>query len=183
MEVFLLFMLYSFFGCVLEEGYHFLLNGRYMSKRMLLNLPLCPVYGIAALVLAAVNRTANPILLFFNGFFAISAVELAYYLISQRIYGIKWWDYSELKLNSMGGISLFYSVMWGVLNILFALWIHPFFWGWIKDLPREAGLVTGLFAAVYFLADLRDTHEELMKHKRGEKNLIDKRFLYIKPNN
>ena len=37
MEVFLLFMLYSFFGCVLEEGYHFLLNGRYMSKRMLLN--------------------------------------------------------------------------------------------------------------------------------------------------
>ncbi len=183
MEVFLLFTIYSFFGCVMEDAYAYALSGRYVSKRTLLNLPLCPVYGIAAVMLAAVNTMANPIILFLNGFFIVSAVELAFYLISERIYGIKWWDYSGLKINFMGGISLFYSTMWGFLNIGFALWVHPYFAAWVRGLPHTAKLITGLFAAVYVLGDVRETHAELMKHKRGGKSLVTERFLYIKDNN
>ena len=183
MEVFLLFALYSFFGCVLEDGYGYARTGRYVSKRTLINLPLCPVYGIAGVTLAAVNSTTNPAVLFLNGFFAVSAVELAFYLISQRVYGIKWWDYSGLKFNFMGGISLYYSAMWGLLNIVFALWVHPFFSAWVTGMPHAAKLITGMFAIVYILSDVRETHAELMKYKHGEKSLVTERFLYIKNDN
>lgn len=183
MEVFLLFMLYSFFGCVLEDVYHLVISGRYVSKRTMLSLPLCPVYGAAAIVLAAVNNTDNPILLFVNGFFAVSAVELMFYLISERIYGIKWWDYSNLRINLFGGISLAYSVMWGMINIVFALFVHPACSVWIKTLPNTAKLFGGVFSAVYFWSDLKETHRELLKYKIGAENRINEKFRYIKNNN
>ncbi len=184
MEVFLLFVLYSFFGCVLENLYHFLLHKEYISKRTLIKLPLCPVYGIAALVLLAVNgETQNPLLLFANGFFAVSAVELCFYLVSERIYNIKWWDYSARKMNFMGGVSAFYSVLWGFLNIIFALWVHPVCGGWIFALSGNAKLLCGLFLAVYLVADVKETHRELIKRKNGESNAVSETLLYLKYNN
>lgn len=184
MEVFLLFVLYSFFGCVLENAYYYALHGKYISKRTLINLPLCPVYGIATLALWAVNgKTENPLLLFANGFFTVSAVELAFYLISQKVYAVKWWDYSGQRVNFMGGISLFYSILWGLLNILFARLLHPVCYGWIAALPRNAKLLCGLFLAVYIISDLKATHRELVKRKNGEDNCISEKFLYLKHNN
>lgn len=184
MEVFLLFVLYSFFGCVLENIYHFLLHKEYISKRTLINLPLCPVYGIAALVLWAVNGgTRSPLLLFVNGFLSVSAVELCFYLVSIWAYDIKWWDYSCRKMNFMGGISLFYSLLWGGLNIVFAQVVHPLCRGWIFSLPRNTRLLCGLFMAVFLVADLKETHRELIKRKRGESNIINEKFLYLGRNN
>lgn len=180
MEAFLLFLIYSLFGCGLEELYNFLLSGEYMSKRTLLKLSLCPVYGIAGLVLLGVNLTENPILLFFNGFFAVSAVELAFFLLSERIYGIRWWDYSAYKFNLFGGICFFYSVIWGVLNIFLALILNPFLVSAVYSVEPGVKLLLGIFSGVYLAADIRDTHRELMKRKRGEKNTISRYFLYIK---
>lgn len=184
MEVFLLFVLYSFFGCVLENAYHFILYREYISKRTLINLPLCPVYGIAALVLWVVNgETQSMAVLFANGFFAVSAVELCAYLVSVRAYNIKLWDYSEMKLNFMGGISLFYSVLWGMLNIVFAKVVHPASSDWIFSLPRETKLLAGLFLAVFITADFKETHRQLVRRKKGENNVIDEKFLYLEHDN
>ncbi|MBO5060144.1 MAG: putative ABC transporter permease [Clostridia bacterium] len=184
MEVFLLFVLYSFFGCVMENAYYYVLHKKYISKRTLLNLPLCPVYGIAALMLAAVNgEIQNPLLLFCNGFLTVSAVELMFYLLSLKLYGVKWWDYSGLRINFMGGVSLFYSTLWGFLNIAFAKVLHPLCRGWILSLPGTSKLLCGLFLAVYLAADLKETHRELLKYKNGEESLINQKFLYIKSNN
>lgn len=183
MEVFLLFVIYSFFGCVLEDAYNFALTGRYMSKRMLLTLPVCPVYGLAGIMLAALNRSSDPAVLFANGFLTVGALELAYYLTSVKLYGVKWWDYSEHKFNIMGGVCLKYSVLWGLINIVFALWVHPFFAAWVNGLPPMTKMLAGTFLFVYMLADVRETRAELIKYKNGEKNRVTERFLYIKTNN
>lgn len=184
MEVFLLFALYSFFGCVLEDAYFLLLHRRYVSKRTLLNLPLCPVYGVAAIVLMSVNGdTQNPIILFINGFLTVSAVELSFFLVSEKMYNIRWWDYSGYKLNFMGGICIFYSVIWGVLNIIFAKALHPAVNRWISGFSDAEGLLWGLFLAIYIFADFKETHKELVKHKNGEVNRIFEKFVYLKRNN
>lgn len=183
MEVFLLFLLYSFFGCVLEDIYNYILHGGYVSKRTMLGLPLCPVYGMAALTLSAVNASDNPAILFANGFFAVSAVELAFYLISDRVYGIKWWDYSGRKFNIFGGICLMYSLMWGVVNIFFALFVRPVCEMWVHGMSTDKKIILATFGAVYFFADLRKTHIELKRYKNGEKTVIFDKFKYIKRKN
>ncbi|MDD6213895.1 MAG: putative ABC transporter permease [Firmicutes bacterium] len=185
MELFLLFVLYSFFGCVLENIYYYIHHGQYVSKRTLLNLPLCPVYGFAALTLAAADKGIehNPFMLFVTGFLAVSAVELAFYLVCERAYGIKWWDYSGMRINLMGGVSLYYSVMWGMLNIVFAILVHPYCGAAVHMLSHTAKMYLSLFVGVYLLADLRQTHSELIKYKNGEKSLVAKKFLYLLNNN
>lgn len=185
MELFLLFVLYSFFGCVLENIYYYIHHGKYVSKRTLLNLPLCPVYGIAALTLAAADKGIenNLFLLFVTGFLAVSAVELAFYLACRRVYGIKWWDYSGMRINLMGGVSLYYSVMWGVLNIAFIKLVHPYCAAAVQMMSRTSKMYLSLFLGVYLLADLRQTHSELIKYKNGEKSLVPEKFLYLLNNN
>lgn len=180
MEVFLLFVLYSFFGCVLEDGYYLARKRKYVSKRTLISLPLCPVYGVAMLTLGEVNgNTENPLFLFLNGFLAVSAVELAFFIISKELYDIKWWDYSKSKVNLMGGVNLFYSCTWGALNIIFAKTVQPLSRAWLATLPRAVKTVLGVFLAVYLFSDIKKTHLELLKRKRGNDNVIDAKFLYL----
>ncbi len=184
MEAFLLFMLYSFFGCVLEDAYYFALHRRYMSKRMLINLPLCPVYGISCLLLEMANRSGDSaVLLFCTGFVVVSAAELVFYLVSQRAYGVRMWDYSGLRFQFMGGISLVYSVMWGVCNIFFARVLDPMCRRWITSLPHIGKLLAAAFLAAYLYADLKQTHLELKKLSKGEESLIPTKLKYIKSNN
>ncbi len=184
MEVFLFFAIYAFLGCAAENVYHLILHKRYVSKRTLLTLPMCPIYGIAALLLLAVNgKTQNLLLLFCAGFLTVSAAELIFYLISLRVYGIKWWDYSDLKINFMGGVSLFYSTLWGILNIVFAKILHPAVAEFIGAIPENTKILCGIFLMVFFAADAENTHKELLKYKKGEKNLIKSNFLYLKNNN
>lgn len=184
MEAFLYFCLYSFFGCVLENVYYYALHGKYVSKRTLLKLPLCPVYGFAALALAAVNGSAqNPAVLFVNGFLTVSAVELIFFLVSERMYNVRWWDYSKLKMNFRGGICLCYSLVWGGMNIFFAKVLHPVVADGISGLPDRFVLLCGLFLAVYITADFKDTHTELTKYKNGESRSIFDSFTYLAGNN
>ncbi len=184
MEIFLLFVLYSFFGCILEEVYYFVLHREYMSKRMLINLPLCPVYGIACLLLGTANRQDDSAaMLFCTGFLVVSATELAFYLVSRRVYGVRLWDYSGLRFQLMGGISLVYSVMWGFCNIFFAKVLDPMCRVWVGALPQSAKLLLTAFLAAYLYADLKQTHIELKKFSSGEKSLISDKLKYIKLNN
>ena len=184
METFLLFVIYSFFGCVLEDGYHLLINGKYMSKRTLINLPLCPVYGISCILLSALNRPHDSvILLFCTGFVAVSSVELAFYLMSQKLYGVRMWDYSGLKYQFMGGISLKYSIMWGILNIVFARVADPVFRNGVAAIGYNVKPLLCAFVAVYLCADVKQTHIELKKFKNGEESLVSTKLKYIKLNN
>ncbi len=64
MEYFWYFVLYSALGFLLEVGYAWCTGGRRDRKRTLV-LPLCPVYGLGALVVLALPEEilTHPLLL------------------------------------------------------------------------------------------------------------------------
>ena len=70
------FILYSFFGFLLEVAYARATGGR-GDRKSLLVLPLCPVYGVGACLILLLPRTViqNPFTLFLLGGLAISCVE------------------------------------------------------------------------------------------------------------
>ena len=83
------FILYSFFGFLLEVAYARATGGRGHRKSLLV-LPLCPVYGVGACLILLLPRTViqNPFTLFLLGGLAATAAEYGMAILYERGLGV-----------------------------------------------------------------------------------------------
>lgn len=119
------FILYSFFGFLLEVAYARATGGR-GDRKSLLVLPLCPVYGVGACLILLLPRTViqNPFTLFLLGGLAATAAEYGMAILYERGLGVSFWDYTGLPGSIQGKICLPFSLAWGALALLI-YFVHP----------------------------------------------------------
>ena len=112
-----LFWTYSFFGYLLETGYAAAARGRQQARKGFLLLPMCPVYGFGALAVLALpaELTADFWSLALWGGLAATAVEYAVHFLYDRLLGVQFWNYSQIRGNLRGRICLPFSLAWGLL--------------------------------------------------------------------
>lgn len=97
------FFIYAFLGWVIETV-HFFIHERRFVKRGFLYGPLCPIYAIGMIMIigSLTPYSSNPFLLACVGAFNASLLELATGFLMDKIFKIKWWDYTGKKYN-LGG--------------------------------------------------------------------------------
>ena len=125
--LFTYFCIYSCFGWIMETLYVSNLNG-FLVKRGFLLGPICPIYGCGAIMLITLlsKYKKNPAKLFIYAVVVFSVFE---YIVSfglEALYSNIWWDYSTHFLNLNGRITLFSSLVWGILALIFFNPLHPF---------------------------------------------------------
>ena len=111
------FWTYSFFGYLLERGYAAATRAAQPPGKGFLLLPLCPVYGLGALAVLALPPALT------DGFWSLAlwggltatAVEYAVHLLYDRLLGVRFWDYSQVRGNLRGRVCLPFSLAWGLL--------------------------------------------------------------------
>ena len=92
-ELMIKFFVYSALGCVCESVWHILLHGKPEQRRQLVTLPLCPVYGAAAILLCAlIDPGQGLVTLWAAGALVASAAELLWYLLFVKIFGVRLWN-------------------------------------------------------------------------------------------
>lgn len=148
---FWVFMLYSFVGFVLEVLFARAIHNQKRDRKCLYFLPLCPVYGLGAMLilLLPAGVRANPLLLFLLGGIAATLAEFLMGLFYEYAAGVRFWDYSHLPLNVGGKVCLLFTALWGLLAL--GLWhgVHP-------PVARFIALIPGwltLPAVAFFLLD------------------------------
>lgn len=126
-RIFWYFLLYSFFGFLLEVAFARVTRSPKRDRKCLLFLPLCPVYGLGALgILAAGEVWGNdPLILALAGAGAATAAEYLMGVFYQRVLGVEFWNYSELPLNLGGKVCLIFSATWGLLALVLVYLVHP----------------------------------------------------------
>ena len=121
------FILYSFVGYIIETIFGLLTLGVWESRQSFLYGPFCGIYGIGAtlmiIVMQKIPKSYN--WLFISGFFVGSITEYFISVISEKIAGVTWWDYSTMPLNINGRVCLLYSIFWGLLAIYLMGYINP----------------------------------------------------------
>ena len=109
---------------------------RYMGKCFLL-LPLCPVYGLGALAVfslpPALTGTFWTMALW--GGLAATAVEYAVHLLYDRLLGVRFWDYSQVRWNLRGRVCLPFSLVWGLLTAAALPPLQGALMPWLSALP------------------------------------------------
>lgn len=137
--MFLWFLCYSFVGWVYESA---LVSAqeRCWVNRGFLNGPLCPIYGVGA-VLAAVLLTplkTHPLLIFAISALGASALEYATSWAMERLFHARWWDYSNFRFNLNGRICLLGAAVFGVAGVLIVEIVHPWVAMFTHALPLPA---------------------------------------------
>lgn len=151
MHWFWYFLIYSFFGFVLEVLFARAIHSEKPDRKCFLLLPLCPVYGLGALgILAASAPLVRwPLLVALAGGAVATAAEYFMGVFYERALGVAFWDYSDLPLNVDGKVCLPFSVAWGVLAAALVYLIHPAVARLVSAIPA----VLAPAAAVMLLAD------------------------------
>ena len=113
-----LFCLYSFLGYLLEKAFAAATGSRHQVRKCFLLLPLCPVYGLGALAVLALPESLSGSFwsLALWGGLAATAVEYAVHVLYDRLLGVRFWDYSQVRWNLRGRVCLPFSLAWGLLT-------------------------------------------------------------------
>lgn len=145
LKLLLYFIIYSFFGWVIESVFKTILEKKWVNSGFLYG-PFCPIYGFGAAIMMLILSPFknNIILLFITAFFVLSIWEYIAGWLLEKKFNTKYWDYTDNFMNINGRVCLLNSIFWGVLGVVFTTIIHPF----------TAGFVEGLSSNTIIIADI-----------------------------
>ena len=134
MNFLLFFLIYGFLGFLLETVFRSISERRIFISRGFLTKGFCPLYGLCAVLIIeiytlcelTINGTLLTLIIATIG--SIALVTLLEYISGRmldRVFHYKLWDYSEYPLNLHSYICLEFSLLWGILALLLAYFIHP----------------------------------------------------------
>ncbi|MEG2222210.1 MAG: hypothetical protein RRY95_05745 [Oscillospiraceae bacterium] len=150
----LFFFTYCFFGWIWESCFVSVRQGRWVNRGFL-HGPMLPIYGFGAVIilLATIPVAASPALVFLCGMVAATLLEYGTGWAMERIFGVRYWDYSKNPLNLNGYICLGCSLGWGVFSLLLIRVIHPPIQQLLLQLPGWLVSPLVLVLTVVFTAD------------------------------
>ena len=149
---------------------------------MLLNLPMCPVYGIGGVLMSLFlsGFRDSYILLWSFGALLASAVELLYFLVFIRAFKTLAWDYREKKANFMGGVCGGYTLLWGVVAVVFVRYVDPFVTWCLQGQSEYGKLASAVFLSLVVFGDMRSTASVLTDFGKGDLHQLPDCFWYMK---
>lgn len=157
------FIIYSFFGWILESIFRSFCEKKIINTGFLRG-PICPIYGCGAIIMILFlkNFSNSKILLFIMSIIFLSLWEYIVGVILEKLFKTKYWDYSDHKFNYKGRICLTNSIAWGFLGVFFIDFIHPFIVNILKNMDI---LYLKIIVPILLILILTDTVISIIKTK------------------
>ncbi len=194
-QIFAYFIIYSIFGYLGETLFAFLAGGVIESRQSFLYGPFCAIYGLGAVVLVCGLQKFKKknITLIIGGIILGALTEYMVSFIGEAVFGVKWWDYSNLPFNINGRICAAYSLMWGIVALVFVRFVNPKVDRFINLFPMRTLKTLTSIIMIFLLCDwlissvaleifyvrMEDTHRIELQNSE-QSNLLGK-LLYKSP--
>ena len=191
-EWLLLFYFYCFFGWCFESSFVSLRTGHWVNRGFM-RAPFLPLYGSGAILMLVVSGpfADNIFLTYIAGCIGATLLELFTGVMMEKLFKIKYWDYSNQRFNYKGHICLSSSLAWGLLTILMTRVVHEPVAAVVLGLPEVVKdtvvliltiVLTWDFALSFKAAmDLRDVLTKL-EEARADMVVLQEKFQKIMEN-
>ena len=159
-SVILYFIIYSFLGWCCETVYCSILQKKFVNRGFLYG-PLCPIYGCGALLVLYLLRDvrANILPLFLSGMVVTTILEYLTSVLLEKLFHMKWWDYSAMPFNINGRVCLLNSCEFGALSVFVVMVLHPAVTRLVGRIPGPVQLLlAGLLSAVILTDTIYTVH-------------------------
>ena len=163
----LFFFFYSFVGWVWESCYVSVRKRRWVNRGFM-HGPMLPIYGSGALVvlISTIGVRENIILIFLFGMAAATVLEYVTGAGMERLFHVRYWDYSNQKLNLHGYICVSSSLCWGCFSVLLVRVHHVPVETAVLKLPLVAADWIAFVLVAVAAVDLTQSFNEAMDMKR-----------------
>ena len=163
----LFFFIYSFIGWVWECCFVSVRKRRWVNRGFMYG-PMLPIYGFGALaVLISTIRVRDSIpLIFLFGMVGATLLEYVTGAVMERLFNVKYWDYSNQKFNLNGYICLTSSLGWGLLSVLLVKFVHVPIEGAVLKIPTIIAEGIAFVLTVAAAVDVTQSFNDAMDLKR-----------------
>lgn len=122
----LLFFIYCVIGWIWESCFVSISRHAWVNRGFLYG-PWLPIYGTGALLILLVTRPvrASAPLVFLLGMASATALEYVIGAAMERLFHMRYWDYSKRPFNLDGYICLRSSLGWGLFSVLLVRFVNP----------------------------------------------------------
>lgn len=162
----LLFYLYCFIGWIWESCYVSLEKYKWINRGFLKG-PLLPIYGSGAIVVlfSTLGVEENIILIFIIGMIVATILEYITGTTMEKMFHVRYWDYSKKLFNINGHICLLSSLTWGIFSILLVKFINPPIAGLIISIPDQISEISAYIITIFITIDGVKSFNEAMDLK------------------
>lgn len=149
------FYLYSFVGWIWESCYVSVRKRKWVNRGFL-NGPVLPIYGFGAVTILFLTSPVekNIFLVFVIGMIGATVLEYVTGWLMERIFHVRYWDYSNQPLNLNGHICLGCSLGWGLFSVLLVNVVHKPVKRWMIKIPEEVTEIAVVVISILFVADV-----------------------------
>lgn len=153
-KYFLLFVFYSFLGWLMEVTQGYVRHKKFVNRGFLIG-PYCPIYGYGAISMTLLLKgyANDPIVLFVMAIVICSILEYTTSFVMEKIFKIRWWDYSNRKFNINGRICLETMIPFGILGCLMIYFVNPFMFAIIDMIPSNLINIIAVILFIIYLVD------------------------------
>ena len=154
-KIFLLFILYSVLGFIIEVTLNLITKKRFINRGFLIG-PYCPIYGVGSLlIIFLLDKYRNDILVLFILITLIcSILEYVTSYLMEKIFHIRWWDYSNHKYNINGRICLSTMIPFGLGGVILITYLNPFILSVINKVPSNLLISCVVILLIVFITDI-----------------------------
>jgi len=169
---FLLLLIYSFFGWAIETTGELIKSKKFVNRGFLLG-PICPIYGVGAVLITLfLNRYYDDIFAIF-GLSAILCGFLEYMtsLLMEKLFKARWWDYSNQKFNINGRICLETITLFAIAGVIIIRFLSPTFLKLIGLVPNNISLYVSIILFIIFVVDISISFNVMNKIKNVKESV------------
>lgn len=159
----LFFFIYCFLGWVWESCYVSAKKKEWINRGFL-HGPLLPIYGSGAIIVLiwTIGVRDHVVLVFLFGMIGATILEYVTGACMERLFKVRYWDYSHLPLNMNGYICLPVSLGWGVFSVLMVRGIHIPIEDLVFRIPERIAEVLTVVCSSAFAVDFTLSFMEAM---------------------
>lgn len=178
----LFFFWYCFLGWIWECFFVSFTNWWKTKKvkfinRGFLHGPLIPIYGFAAvsILIATIRVRENTLAVYVMGALTATIFELVTGTAMEKMFKVKYWDYSNLPLNYQGHICLLVSMFWGFFSVLLVQIVHVPVENILLQWPKFLSEIVAFALMAAFAYDTAESFNEAMDLRELLESLAESR--------
>lgn len=160
------FYFYCFLGWIWETCYVSVLKAKWVNRGFMRG-PFLPIYGSGAIVVLIFTlpfRT-NPGLVFVVGMVSATILEYFTGVAMEQMFHVRYWDYSNQRLNLNGHICVTSSLAWGMFSVILTLYGHTPVERLVSRMSTNALEVIVFVLTVYISIDMAESVREAINLK------------------
>lgn len=159
----LFFYFYCFCGWIWECCY-VSVKAKTWVNRGFMHGPFLPLYGSGAITILFLTLPVrdNYVLVFLLGMIGATVLEVCTGLAMEKLFHVRYWDYTDMPLNYRGYICLPSSLLWGVFSLILVEFAHRPVERFVLSVPDTLTDIGAFLLTIIVVVDFTQSFNEAM---------------------